>query len=131
MSTSHEACRADRPVGRRRSFLTAAVFGLFASACVASAQADSTTHRLFIQVWWDSPSVEMDAADDPGRIEVYVGEVFIGCAVAPSHLNYRRQLMLVPPAFGFTGAGNPADVRVIVTGQLGALPARRVKITEI
>lgn len=131
MSVSQEARRAARPRGGRRSFLTATAFGLLALARVASAQAENAPHRLFIQVWWDSPTIEMDPSDDPGRIEVYIGETFVGCALAPSHLNYRKQLMLVPPSIGLTGTGTPSAVRITVTGQLATLPARRIRISEI
>lgn len=100
-------------------------------ALCGAPRAEAAGSRLFIQIWWDSPAIEMDPSDDPGRLQVYVGETFVGCAVAPSHLNYRKQLMLVPPSVGFMATGEAAAVKVSVTGHLASLSGQNVRITRV
>ena len=104
---------------------------LLALALPGSGHAEAQGRRLLIQIWWDSPTIEMDPSDDPGRLQVYIGDVFVGCALAPAHRNYRKQLMLVPPSVGFTARGEAAAVKVLITGQLATLAEQHIKITEL
>lgn len=121
-----------RPSGRRWPLGLSTAVGLsLATVISGSVRADVPSHRLFIQIWWDAPPLEMDPSDDPGRMEVFVGDVFVGCVVAPSHMNARRQLMLVPPSVGFTATGEPSAVKVIATGMLDTLTERRIRITKM
>ncbi|MGU3538428.1 hypothetical protein [Methylobacterium sp. A54F] len=123
--------RPTRPKRAVRGAWASLLAGGIALAGVGLASAEDRASRLFIQVWWEAQAVEMDPSDDPGRIEVYVGEVFVGCAIAPAHLNYRKQLMLVPPSLGYMASGEASAVKVQVTGHLGSLPGRQVKVTRV
>jgi hypothetical protein len=111
----------------KRMLLAAAL----ATVLTASAPADLTQPNLFIQVTFDDnlPAV-IDPSDDPGRFEVTIGGVFVGCAIAAYYEDRWEQVHLLPISTGFTARGRKEDVKVVPMGSLTRYTPK-VKIMEV
>jgi hypothetical protein len=74
---------------------------------------------------------DADANAYPGRVEVYAGGRFLGCAWAPYYEPAPGQRRLVPLNVGYTYAGNRDDIHVEAFGELERLGGMTVRITEL
>lgn len=86
--------------------------------------------RYLIQLTFPGLPKRVDNGEDVGRVDVYVGDRFIGCATPVFIKESASTGNLYMSAVGFTARGKKDDIKVSVEGELEKYGDMHTRITR-
>lgn len=114
----------------RRALLSGGLAGILAPAAARAAAGKPAPH-VFVRIDFAAKfPLRIDEALDAGRLEVWSGETFVGCAMAPVHIDAWDYHWLAPLSLGFMAPGPASAIKVKTFGEPGRYGRPLVKVTE-
>ena len=116
----------------RRALLGLGAGALAAPTLARAAAAQRLPATFFVRIGFTGRfPIQIDPAADPGRVEIWSGATFVGCASASVHEDPRWDYQYLSPlSLGVMAPGPREAIKVRVFGELGRFAALDVKISE-